>query len=180
MTGRTVFRPLIAFAALVLVAACESSGTLDVMEKSGSIAPGKTVALTVDAVADNPYADMAEVTKRVRAQLYLHLLAQGVFSRVVIPPEPADYKLDVKIQSATQVPGWIRATLDFIAGPFDLSFLAGRNDLSMSLRLSDERNGRQMSALEVTGESAAHGGSADAELEDAVREAVDNVIEGLR
>lgn len=157
---------------IVLVAGCQSSGTLTVGQvKSSAIPPGKTVALTVEPAIENPDEATTEVIQRVRARLFGRLVAEGVFKQVVRPPEPADYKLEIKVQSAREVS---------TAARIFLGVFAGSNTLALSVLLNDTTTGELVTAFDVTGDSAAHPFSSEAGLDDAVREAVTKIIAALQ
>jgi hypothetical protein len=90
---------------------------------------------------------------------------------VVHVPEPADYRMDVKIRGAREVSTGARIMLGVMIGP---------NNTTVAVTVRHQATNQLITAFEVTGTSAAHPMSSEAGLDDAVREAVVKIIEGLR
>ena len=101
-----------------LVSACSSAGTLTVTQpKTQGIPPGQTVSLAVAVDVAEPLPVHQEVATRVRERLFGRLVSDGIFRAVVLPPEPADYHMDVKIRGAREVSTGARIMLGAIIGP---------------------------------------------------------------
>ncbi|MGH7820434.1 MAG: DUF4410 domain-containing protein [Candidatus Binatia bacterium] len=169
---RMVVRPhwILAVLALVGFVACSSSGTLTMKTPaSQGIRPGSTVALSVEATAT--VSEAPKVVSRLRDRLYSKLLSEGIFRTVVPPTEPADYRLEAKLTGAREVSTFARVMLGVMTGP---------NIAEMSVELRDMASNRVVRAFEVAGHSASHPFSSEAGLEDAVREATEKIVEGLR
>lgn len=159
---------------LLFVAGCSSSGGLKVKSSSTEkIAAGKTAALSIgiDAPGKENEDDYKEVLNRVKERLYAKLLSEGMFKSLVLAPEPADYLLDVKVKGARQVSGTARIWAGVMAGP---------NVAELSVKLDNSSTKQTIKAFDVEGASAAHPFSPEAGLDDAIREAVNNVLKGLR
>lgn len=172
MNVRQISNILAAWLVLALVAGCQSSGTLDISQaRSSAIPPGKVVAVNVRPAVENPDEDTTEAARRVRGQLYGRLVSEGVFRQVVRPSERADYQMEVKVQDAREVS---------TAARIFLGVFAGSNNLALSVLVNDQRTDQLVTAFNVTGDSAAHPFSSEASLDDAVREAVTNIITALR
>ena len=154
---------------ILLVAACSSSGKLNIThEKVGAIGANKTVSLNIVQGAD---VGSTRVVQRLRSELFGRLVAEHVFSQVVHTNETADYKLDVVVVEGTAVSGAARVLL----GVF-----AGSNRLKCNVTLIDQGTGQTRTAFQVEGVSASHPMSSESGLDDAVREAVINMIIALR
>lgn len=174
------FRPLkvskilIAFAGVLLLAACSSSGTMQISKSnSETIVPGKTVVLTVTpAISGNSSSDsVVEVTTRLRSALFGRLQSEGVFKSVYHTGEPADYRMNVKVTEASEVSQGARLVF---------GVLAGSNKVSASVSLINLSNGASVIRLQASGESASHPFSTEAGLDDAVRELTTKIILALR
>jgi Domain of unknown function (DUF4410) len=154
------------------LSACTSSGALRMTQpQSQGIAPGRTASLAVEPDVAEPQPIHQEVAGRVRDRLATKLVAAGIFKAVVRSPEPADYSMDVKIRGARQVSPVLRVLLGAMAGP---------NTLASVVHVQDRRTNQWVAGFEVTGTSASHPLSPHADLDDAVREAVDKMIQALR
>ncbi len=155
------------------LAACSSSGTVEVQQGlSDSIPPGKSVALTIEAISGDTDADEVEAARRLMTnELYGRLVAEGVFAQVVQAGQPADYRMKVVMSGIDEVSQGARIFL---------GIFAGANELVADVTLTNNLSEQQIAQLTVAGESAAHPLSSESGLEDAVREAVTKIIEGLR
>jgi hypothetical protein len=155
-----------------LMSACSSSGTLTVTQpKTQGIPPGQTVSLAVELDVAEPLPVHQEVATRIRERLFGRLVSDGIFRAVVHAPEPADYRMDVKIRGAREVSTGARIMLGAMIGP---------NTTTVAVAVRHEATNQLLTAFEATGTSAAHPLSSEAGLDDAVREAVVKIIEGLR
>jgi hypothetical protein len=171
MNAQTASKLVIALFVVGLVSACSSSGTLTVTQpKSQGIPPGKTASLSVEPGAAELRPIHQEVATRVRDRLFGKLVSEGIFKAVVRAPEPADYSMDVRVRGARQVSTGARIFLGPMAGP---------NTLALAVQVHDRTN-QLVAAFDVTGTSAAHPFSSEAGLDDAVREAVNRIVQALR
>lgn len=167
-------------AALVLVivlAACTSSGTLEMRQPfAGGLPPERTAALSVapflppDASVEER-REAEKAARDLRTQLYGRLVTEGVFKQVVPPGEPADYFMNVEVLTARELSTATR----FVAGLF-----AGPNSLRAQVRVRDPATNRLLAEFDVTGESAAHPLSSESGFDDAVREAAVKIVDALR
>ena len=162
---------------VIFLNACSSSGSTQmVKQKSAPIPPGSTVSLSVKATLPNDAdadarEDSAKVTHRLRSQLFCRLVSEAVFKQVLQPGEQADYRMDVMLQKAEEVSQGARVLL---------GALAGSNSLTVSVTLHEEPSDVLVTAFEVAGESAAHPLSSEDDLDDAIREAVDEIVLALQ
>jgi hypothetical protein len=163
---------------VVLVAsACSSSGTLEMAHaKTESIQPGKSVALQVTpAVAPDASQgarqDASEAADRLKSELFGRLPSEGIFKYVFQPGEPADYRMDVSVTQAQEVSQ---------AARFWFGVLAGRNNLTAAVALYDGATGNLVTEFKVTGESASVPMSSRNDIQDAVHEAANKIIVGLK
>lgn len=90
---------------------------------------------------------------------------------MVHAPDPADYHMDVKIRGAREVSTGARIMLGAMIGP---------NTTTVAVTVRHQATNQIITAFEATGTSAAHPLSSEAGLDDAVREAVGKIMEGLR
>jgi hypothetical protein len=162
---------------LIWMSACSSSGSIQIMkQKTVSIPPGKTVSLSVTAAlpdnADNDAReDASEVTHRLKSHLFGRLVSEAVFKQVLQPGEQANYRMDVKVLNAEEVSQGARIFF---------GVLAGSNKLTVSVSLYDQPADDLITAIEAGGESASHPLSAENDIDDAIREVVDEIILALR
>lgn len=162
----------IAVLLMLLITGCSSSGTMNIRQKmSQSIVPGKSVAVAVEITPSRQTdPDCQEVQTRLRERLFGRLLSEGIFKTVVRAPEPADYRLDVMITDARKVSGASRVML---------GMMAGANFAEVDVRLLGQSN-ELITYYSVNGESAVHPLATEVSLDDAVREAVNNLVQGLK
>lgn len=162
---------IIALLLMLLITGCSSGGTMNIKQKmSQTITPGKSVALSVEIIpAYRTNADCKEMQSRLRESLLSELLSEGIFNSVVPAPEPADYTLNVTITDARIVSTAARGF-----GP-----AAGPNFADLDVRLLGQGN-ELITYYTVTGASAAYHLSKNNRPDDAIREAVTNVVKGLR
>lgn len=158
----------------LFLAGCSSSGTMTIKTPlNEKIPPGKTAALSVgvDSADKANEDDYKEVLSRIRERLYGKLISEGIFKALVLAPEPADYLLDVKVKGARKVSGVSRVMWGVMAGP---------NVAELSIRLKNTKTEQIISDFDVEGASATHPFSSESGLDDAIREAVNNIAKGLR
>ena len=160
---------------VLAVAACASWGTLKMGQpRTEAIPPGKSVALWVTPTvgsdaSEEEHKEASEAADRLKSELFGRLVSEGIFNYVFQPGEPADYRMDVSVMQAREVSP---------AARFWLGALAGRNDLKAAVALYDESTGNLVTDFNVTGESGSVSSRND--IEDAVREAADKIIVGLK
>ncbi|MHA1528570.1 MAG: DUF4410 domain-containing protein [Alphaproteobacteria bacterium] len=159
------------------MSACSSTGSVQmVTQKSATIPPGSTVSLSVtatlpsDADAD-AREDSTQVLHRLKSHLFGRLVSEAVFKQVLQPGEQADYRMDVTLRSAEEVSQGARIFF---------GVLAGANNLAASVALYDQPNDVLITSFDVAGESASHPMSSESDIDDAIREAVDEIILALR
>lgn len=154
------------------LAACSSKGNL-VMNKAitQEIPSGKTLSLVVEPNNEKVRLIHKEVISRIREKLFVKLVSESVFRQVVHVPEPADYQMKVKLQGARKVS---------TAARIWLGVFAGTNNLSANVKLYDDQSDQLVTEFDVQGASAAHLFSGENTLDDAIREAVDQIIQVLR
>jgi hypothetical protein len=157
---------------ICFISACSSSGKINIEQaKSEIIVKGKTVSLLVEPEVENVKAVHQEVASRIRERLFGKLVADGLFKAVVHAPEPADYRMDVKVKGAREVSTGARIWL---------GVMAGSNNLTLAVKVFEFKSNREITAYQVQGSSASHPLSSEAGLDDAIREAVDKIVEGLK
>jgi anti-anti-sigma regulatory factor len=155
-------------AGLLLLTACNSSGTLAVSTpKAEPIPAGKVVALSVTAPEDE---DSQDAAGRLQNDLFGRLVTAGLFKQVVQSGQAADYRMTVALSGVDKVSQGARIFL---------GVLAGSNELKAEVTLFNPA-GAVVEKFAVTGESASHPLSDENGLDDAVREAATKVVQALR
>ena len=150
----------------ILLTACSSSGSLNVHKQSSvPIGLNKTVSLEVSGSSD------ARIKEQLKADLFGRLVSERKFTAVRHGKKTSDYNLKITILSSNTVSPVARIML----GVF-----AGANSLKVDVKLYETATGNLHSNFVVTGESASHPLSSESGLENAVREVVSNIINGLR
>jgi hypothetical protein len=154
--------------ALLLLTACNSSGTLAVSKpKAEPIPAGKVVALSVTSAEDE---DSRDAAGRLQNDLFGRLVTEGVFKQVVQAGQPADYRMTVALSGVEKVSQ---------AARIFFGVLAGSNELKADITLLNAK-GAVVEKFIVTGESASHPLSDENGLSDAVREAATKTVQALR
>jgi hypothetical protein len=152
-----------------LLVACSSVGKTQITQpKTGQIRPNTTVILSV--IPPKNASDQEEVTdviRRLKSQLFGRLMSEGLFKQVFHPGESADYRMDVQLLETNKVSQGARIFL----GVF-----AGKNFLKAKVSLYEERSQSLVTSFDVTGKSASHPFSSENDLDDAIREFVDQII----
>ncbi len=174
MTLHKALSFLLVLAMSLAISACSSSGWTKMKQPlSQKIPGGKSVALTVkvDTPEHQKDEDFTTITTRIRQQLFTKLMSEGIFKSVLLPPEPADYGMEVTITSARVVSGTAR-----LWG----GLMAGHNDAQMFVKLVKNDDNQTVAEFEVDGTSASHPFSSESGTDDAIREATDQIIKGLR
>jgi hypothetical protein len=134
--------------------------------------PEKSVSVSVGIIPGKEQEpDFQEVQSRVRERLFGKLLSEGIFKSVLRAPEPADYIMDIMVTNARVVSGAARVMV---------GIMAGHNDAELDVKLTEREGNKLVIAFTVDGTSASHPFSSESSLDDAVREAVNNIIRGLR
>lgn len=158
----------------LFLVACSSSGiTIMKQPLSQTIPPGKSVCLNVNIDTDQhkKEEDFQEFQTRLRDRLFAKLPSEGIFKSVVLPPEPADYTMDVILTNARLVSGPAR-----IWG----GVMAGHNDAQAEVKVYENSSHQLITAFDVDGTSASHPFSSESNPDDAIREAVNQIVKGLR
>ena len=155
--------------ALIIVAACSSTGTLEVSQpKTSTIPPGMIVSLKVTSASDE---ESREVALRLSSELFGRLVSEGIFQQVVQVQQPSQYTLNVQVGDVREVSQGARIFF---------GVLAGANMLRASVSLYEREPRQLITAFDVEAESASHPFSSEAGIEDAVREAATKIIFALR
>lgn len=164
--------PLFALLAVIL-SACSSSGELHKQQGlSAPISQQAVVSLKVTAKnEDLKDEDVRETLQRFQNRLYGSLLSQKVFAQVLPFGQPSHYTLLVDLSGIDKVSTISRVLIGVFAGP---------NELTANTALLENTTGRTMTQFVATGESATHPFSSEAGMEDAIREAVSQVVKGLK
>jgi hypothetical protein len=156
-------------AGLLVLSACNSSGTLAVSTpKAEPIPAGKVVALSVTSAEDE---DSRDAAGRLQNDLFGRLVTEGVFKQVVQAGQPADYRMTVALSGVEKVSQ---------AARIFFGVLAGSNELKADVTLVRAGNGAMVEKFTVTGESASHPLSDENGLDDAVREASTKTVQALK
>lgn len=168
-----VQRYILVFIASTLLMACSSSGSLTLKQPmTQKINAGKTVALNMAIAPGFEQEDDYQVVKsRGRERLMGKLMSEGIFKSVLLVPEPADYTMDVTVIGARSVSNAARIWF---------GIMAGHNAAEFEVKLFESNGNRLVTNYNAEGTSAIHPMSSEASLDDAVREAVTNVIIGLK
>ncbi len=154
---------------ILVVAACSSSGKLNVSkQKSESIPPNRTVSLIVKS---DTTGGSQEMVQRLRSELFGRLVSEAVFKHVLHPQDKGDYLTEVHVLNAEKVSQGARILF---------GVLAGANKLRSTVKLSDTATGRVVTSFDVEGESASHPLSSENGMEDAIREVVSKMIVALQ
>jgi hypothetical protein len=136
------------------------------------IKPGKSVALSVGiASGKDQDPDYQEVKIRLHERLFGRLLSEGIFKSVFRAPEPADYNMDIMINDARVVSGAARSMVGPMAGP---------NVVTLNVDLAESDSKILVTSFTVEGDSASIALSSENSLDDAVRQAVNYVVKGLK
>lgn len=153
--------------------ACSSSGILTVKQPMvEKIPPDRTVSLSIDIVkGKETEEDFITVKSRIGEKIYARLLAEGIFRSVFRAPQPADYTLDLVITGARVVSGAAR-----VWG----GVMAGHNNAQLDVTLTESATRKTVAVFNVDGMSASHPFSSENSLDDALREAVEDIVDVLK
>lgn len=152
--------------AMFLITGCSSKGSLEVYQKSSSpIGVNKSASLELAGYSE------PRISEQLKADLFGRLVSERIFSSVNHGEKSSDYNLNITILSSNTVSPTARIML----GVF-----AGTNSLKVDVKLYENLTGKLHSNFVASGESAAHPMSSESGLENAVREVVSNIINGLR
>jgi hypothetical protein len=161
----------------LLLGACSSSGSIAVQEvRTGAIEPGRTISVSVEPVlpaeaTEEERADADEFSHRLATELFGRLVSEGLFKHAVQSGQPADYRMVVAITSAEEISQGARIAF---------GIFAGSNLVTASVTVFEDPTGLIFTRYEVTGESASHPLSSENDIDDAVREAATQIIDGLK
>lgn len=162
------------FLVLGFLSACSSSGKIVIAQPPNEpIVHSKTVALSVepDVAQEDLEPIHTDVANRIRAALFGRLVSDRIFKAVVHSSDPADYGMEVKVTGAREVSTGARIWL---------GAMAGSNNLKLDVSLQNRATKSVVTEFYVEGASASHPFSSQAGLDDAIREAVQRVIDALR
>ena len=112
-----------------------------------------------------------EAVRRLRGQLFGRLVSEGVFGRVVQEGEAARYDVRARLLTAAQVSQTARILF---------GVLAGRNELAVQVEVFDSASRALLVSFTAKGESASHPLSSENDMDDAIREAVNEIIIELK
>lgn len=179
MTAQTLLRYAFLAGSMVLLAACSSSSELTINKAiSAPVDHEESIRLVINTKlpedADEDYrSNAAQVATRLRGELYSRLVFEGVFKQAyhVGQDNDAKYQLDVSINETDEVSQGARIFL----GVF-----AGKNELALNVVLTDRSTNEVLTDFIVTGKSASHPLSSEDGMDDAIREAVDQIVLTLR
>ena len=150
----------------LLLTGCSSSGSISLNKQSSTpIEINKSVSLEVLGYSD------FRIKEQLKADLFGRLVSERIFVSVNHGEKNSDYNMKVTILSSNTVSPVAR----IMFGVF-----AGANSLKVDVKLFETATGNLHSNFVVTGESASHPMSSESGLENAVREVVSNIINGLR
>ena len=132
---------------------------------------GAVAALSVEAEQGVERTEaVQEAVQRLRGQLFGRLVSEGVFRQVVHRGEAAKYVVNVRLIAATEVSQGARIFM---------GVLAGANELAVNVNVSDASASAPLTRFTVKGESASHPLSSENDMDDAIREVVDEIILAL-
>lgn len=161
--------------ALSLISACSSVGQTQVIQpKQDQIKPGTTIALSIHPPV-NSSSDKkdtyTEVIQRLKGQLFGRLMSEANFKQVFHADEKADYKMDVSLLEAKEVSQGERIFL---------GVLAGSNSLKANVVVYDNNSQSVITSFSVSGKSASHPLSSENDMDDAIKEVIDEIILALQ
>ena len=162
---RTVFVMVFLF----IITGCSSKGELRVQHSldngidhaavaSLSVQPDERVEKTESVL---------EAVRRLHGQLFSRLVSEGVFARVVQAGETAMYGVRVRLLTATEVSQGARVLF---------GVLASANELAVQVDVFESVSRNLVVSFTAKGESASYPVSSENDMDDAIREAVDEVI----
>ena len=159
---------------VMMATGCSSTATIQMQQALTQNVDHTAVASLTAASHEEaaaPNEAMQEAIQRLKGQLFGRLVSEGVFSQVVHVGTDSEYVLDVKMLSATEVSQGARIFL---------GVLAGSNALVAEVKLFDAQSNLLLTSFQVTGESASHPLSSENDMDDAIREVVDEIILALQ
>lgn len=170
---KAITRTLVSFAALLIVSGCSSVGEVQIERQLDTkIDHGAVASLSVQP--DKSVERSEAVTKavqRLRGQLFGRLVSDGVFRQVVHPGDAARYDINVELLAAKEVSQGARIFW---------GVMAGSNELAVRVNVHDSDTKTVLTSFTAKGTSASHPFSSENDMDDAIREVVDEVIVALR
>ncbi len=162
---RTVFIIITLF----VISSCSSKGELRVQHNLDThIDHGAVASLSVQPDERVKKSEsMQEAVRRLHSQLFNRLVSEGVFVRVVQAGEAATYDVQVRLLTASEVSQGARILF---------GVLAGANELALQVDVFETASRNLVVSFTAKGESASHPLSSENDMDDAIREAVDEVI----
>ena len=166
-------RAVVVIVSFFIIFGCSSKGELQVQRGSDTRIDHKAVAsLSVepDERVEKTEA-VLEAVRRLRGQLFGRLVSEGVFGRVVQEGDASQYNVRARLLTAAQVSQTARILF---------GVLAGRNELAVQVDVFDAANNALLVSFTAKGKSASHPLSSENDMDDAIREAVDEIIVELK
>ena len=160
--------------ALILVAACSSSGAIKMsqpLEKRIDNTNVASLSVSMSEAVKTGDDSAREVTQRLRGSLFGRLVSEGIFKQVVHDRESAQFHIDVRLMDAREVSAGARIFL---------GVLAGANSLAVTVTVIDNDANKPVTNFVVTGKSASHPLSPEDDMDDAIEEVVDEIILALQ
>lgn len=169
---KAITRTLVSFAALFLFSGCSSVGEVQIERNLDTkIDHGAVASLSVqpDKSMERTEA-VLEAVQRLRGQLFGRLVSEGVFRQIVHPGDTARYEINVELLTAKEVSQGARIFW---------GVLAGSNELAIRVQVHDSDTNTVLTSFTAKGTSASHPLSSESDMDDAIREVVDEVIVAL-
>jgi hypothetical protein len=164
---------LFVIVSLFVISGCSSKGELKEQRPLDTRIDHRAVAsLSVqpDEKVEKTEAVMKAV-QRLQGRLYDRLVSEGVFGRVVQAGEASQYDVRVRLLVATEVSQGARILF---------GVLAGANELAALVDVFDTASRAPLVSFTAKGKSASHPLSSENEMDDAIREAVGEIILELK
>lgn len=159
--------------AIAMISACSSTGEIQTSTAlTHQIDHSAVASLSAKPHAEvKPTPAVVEATTRLRGQLFGRLVSEGVFRQVVHEGEPSQYKVEASLLAASEVSQGAR----IFFGVF-----AGSNQLAVEVKVFDAAQGGLLTSFVAKGTSASHPLSSENDMDDAIREVVDEIILALQ
>ena len=158
---------------LFIISGCSSKGELQVQHGlEARIDHAAVASLTVETYERVEKTEVVlEAVRRLRGQLFGRLVSEGVFGQVVQAGDDAQYDVRTRLLTAAQVSQSARILF---------GVLAGRHELAVQVDIFDKTSQTLLISFTAKGESASHPLSSDNDMDDAIREPVDEIILELK
>jgi len=160
---------------LIILFGCSSAGEININQPLNSTIDHQEIAaiqVVPDDGLDSKDESVIEVTQRLKGELFGRLVSEGIFRQVVHVGDEAKYLLNVRLVDAHEVSQGSRLWW---------GFLAGANSLAVTVQIIDSSSSEvPIMDFVVKGTSASHPISSESDMDDAIREVVDEIILALR